>query len=72
MTANGSGWFSSHHAGAPGDGLCGSLLAVTEPATSPRKAAAGQKAMLLPIAGKKPVKETAEKKAAGRPQRKSA
>jgi len=28
--------------------------------------------MLLPIAGKKPVKETAEKKAAGRPQRKSA
>src|ERR1700756_935440 len=38
----------------------------------PRKAAAGQREMLMPIAGKKPVKETAAKKPAGRQQRKSA
>lgn len=38
----------------------------------PRKAAAGQKEMLMPIAGKKPVKETAAKKPAAKPQRKSA
>ena len=37
----------------------------------PRKAAAGQKEMLMPIAGKKP-KEAAAKKATSRPQRKSA
>jgi DNA end-binding protein Ku len=36
-----------------------------------RKAAAGQKEMLMPIAGKKPAKEAA-KKPATRPQRKSA
>ena len=38
----------------------------------PRKAAAGQREMLMPIAGKKPAKETAAKKPAGRQQRKSA
>ena len=37
-----------------------------------RKAAAGQKEMLMPIAGKKPVKEAAAKKPAAKPQRKSA
>src|SRR5246500_381467 len=41
-------------------------------AKKPRKAAAGQREMLMPIAGKKPVKETAAKKPAGRQQRKSA
>ncbi len=40
-------------------------------AKKPRKAAAGQKEMLMPIAGKKPAKETAAKPAA-KPQRKSA
>ncbi|MGY3341549.1 MULTISPECIES: non-homologous end joining protein Ku [unclassified Bradyrhizobium] len=38
----------------------------------PRKAAAGQKEMLMPIAGKKPAKEAAAKKPASRSQRKSA
>ena len=38
----------------------------------PRKAAAGQKEMLMPIAGKKPAKEAAAKKPAAKPQRKSA
>ncbi|QOG19232.1 Ku protein [Bradyrhizobium sp. SEMIA] len=38
----------------------------------PRKAATGQKEMLMPIAGKKPAKETAAKKPASRSQRKSA
>jgi DNA end-binding protein Ku len=37
-----------------------------------RKAAAGQKEMLMPIAGKKQAKETAAKKPATRPHRKSA
>ena len=43
-----------------------------KPAKKPRKAAAGQREMLMPIAGKKPAKETVAKKAAGRQQRKSA
>ncbi|MET4476682.1 Ku protein [Bradyrhizobium sp. F1.13.3] len=43
-----------------------------KPAKKPRKAAAGQKEMLMPIAGKKPAKETATKKPAARSQRKSA
>lgn len=43
----------------------------TKPVKKPRKAAAGQKEMLMPIAGKKP-KEAAAKKPAARPQRKSA
>ena len=37
-----------------------------------RKAAAGQKEMLMPIEGKKLAKETAAKKTAAKPQRKSA
>ena len=42
-----------------------------KPAKKPRKASAGQKEMLMPIAGKKP-KEAAAKKPAARSQRKSA
>ena len=42
-----------------------------KPAKKPKKAAAGQKEMLLPIEGKKP-KEAASKKPATKPQRKSA
>jgi len=38
----------------------------------PRKVASGQKEMLMPIAGKKSAKEAAAKKAAAKPQRKSA
>jgi DNA end-binding protein Ku len=41
-------------------------------AKKPRKAANGQKEMLMPIDGKKPAKETAAKKPAPRSQRKSA
>jgi hypothetical protein len=41
-------------------------------AKKPRKAAAGQKEMLMPIAGKKPAKEAAARKPAAKPQRKSA
>ena len=43
-----------------------------KPAKKARKAAPGQKEMLMPIAGKKPAKEAAAKKPAARPQRKSA
>jgi DNA end-binding protein Ku len=39
------------------------------PAKKPRKAASGQKEMLMPIAGKKPAKEDAAKKPAARSQR---
>ena len=42
------------------------------PAKKPRKAASGQKEMLMPIAGKKPAKEVAAKKPAARSQRNSA
>ncbi|BBO04469.1 hypothetical protein SG09_38190 [Bradyrhizobium ottawaense] len=42
------------------------------PAKKPRKAAAGQKEMLMPIAGKKPAKEAAAKKPAVGARRKSA
>jgi DNA end-binding protein Ku len=38
----------------------------------PKKAASGQKEMLLPIAGKKAAKEGTAKKLAAKPQRKSA
>src|SRR5882672_12634467 len=41
-------------------------------ANKPRKAAAGQKEMLMPIAGKKQTKETGAKKPAAKSQRKSA
>jgi DNA end-binding protein Ku len=37
-----------------------------------KKASAGQKEMLMPIAGKKPAKEAAAKKPAAKTQRKSA
>jgi DNA end-binding protein Ku len=43
-----------------------------KPVKKGRKAAAGQKEMLMPIAGKKPAKEAVTKKPAARPQRKSA
>ena len=43
-----------------------------KPAKKARKAAAGQKEMLMPIAGKRPAKEAATKKPAAKPQRKSA
>lgn len=42
-----------------------------KPAKKARKASSGQKEMLMPIEGKKP-KETAAKKPAAKPQRKSA
>jgi DNA end-binding protein Ku len=38
----------------------------------PRKVASGQKEMLMPIAGKKPVKDAAAKKPAAKLQRRSA
>jgi DNA end-binding protein Ku len=43
-----------------------------KPAKKPRKAAAGQKEMLMPIQGKKPAKEAAAKKPAAGQRRKSA
>ena len=43
-----------------------------KPAKKPRKAASGQKEMLMPIDGKKVAKETTAKKPTTRPQRKSA
>ncbi len=43
-----------------------------KPSKEPRKAAAVQHEMLMPIAGKKPAKESAAKKPAARSQRKSA
>ena len=46
--------------------------ALEEAGQEAKKAAAGQKEMLMPIAGKKPAKEAAAKKPAAKPQRKSA
>jgi DNA end-binding protein Ku len=43
-----------------------------KPAKKPRKAATGQKEMLMPISGKKQAKETVAKKPAAKSQRKSA
>jgi DNA end-binding protein Ku len=43
-----------------------------KPAKKSKKAAPGQKEMLMPIAGKKPAKEAAAKKPSAKPQRKSA
>jgi DNA end-binding protein Ku len=43
-----------------------------KPAKKSKKAASGQKEMLMPIAGKKPARETAAKKPSAKPQRKSA
>ena len=53
-------------------GPAGESSGSKKPAKKPRKAAAGQKEMLMPIAGKKPAKEAAAKKPAGKAQRKSA
>ena len=52
-------------------GAAAETRAPKKSAKKPRKAAAGQKEMLMPIAGKKPAKEAAAKKPAAR-QRKSA
>jgi DNA end-binding protein Ku len=52
-------------------GAAAETKASKKPTKKPRRAAAGQKEMLMPIEGKKP-KETAGKKSAGRPQRRSA
>jgi hypothetical protein len=53
-------------------GAAAETTAPKKSAKKPRKAAAGQKEMLMPIAGKKQAKETAAKKPAARQQRKSA
>jgi len=55
-----------------GGGAAPATEAPKKSAKKPRKAAAGQKEMLMPIAGKKPAKETVAKKPAAKPQRKSA
>jgi DNA end-binding protein Ku len=52
-------------------GAAAETKASKKPTKKPRKAAAGQKEMLMPIEGNKP-KETAGKKPAARPQRRSA
>jgi hypothetical protein len=52
--------------------VCGAEPAkASKPSKKPRKAASGQKEMLMPIEGKK-AKETPAKKTASKPQRKSA
>jgi DNA end-binding protein Ku len=53
-------------------GAAAETKASKKPTKKPRKAAAAQKEMLMPIAGKKPAKEAAAKKPSARPQRKSA
>jgi DNA end-binding protein Ku len=53
-------------------GAAAETKALKKSAKKPRKASSGQKEMLMPIAGKKQAKEAAEKKPAGRQQRKSA
>jgi len=53
-------------------GFAATSKAAEKPAKKSKKASAGQKEMLMPIAGKKPAKETAAKKPAARSQRKSA
>jgi DNA end-binding protein Ku len=55
-----------------GGGAAAATVGPKKPAKKARKAAAGQKEMLMPIAGKKPTKEAAVKKPAAKPQRKSA
>jgi DNA end-binding protein Ku len=49
-----------------------SSSAPAKPAKKTRKASAGQKEMLMPIAGKKAAKETSAKKPGSKQQRKSA
>jgi len=53
-------------------GGAGASKSAEKPAKKPKKASAGQKEMLMPIAGKKPAKEAAAKKPAARSHRKSA
>lgn len=53
-------------------GAAAERKAPKKPAKKPRKAAAGQKEMLMPIQGKKPAKDGAAKRPAPRSQRKSA
>ncbi|MHC2672592.1 hypothetical protein ACVI1J_004755 [Bradyrhizobium diazoefficiens] len=54
------------------DGAAAEIKAPKKGAKKPRKAAAGEKEMLMPIVGKKPAKEAAAKKPAARAWRKSA
>jgi DNA end-binding protein Ku len=53
-------------------GAAAETRASKKPAKKSRKASSGQKEMLMPIAGKKPAKESVTKKAAPKSQRKSA
>jgi hypothetical protein len=53
-------------------GAAAETKAAKKPVEKAKKAAAGQKEMLMPIAGKKPAKETAVKKPASGARRKSA
>jgi DNA end-binding protein Ku len=53
-------------------GASAQAKAPTKSAKKPRKAAAGQKEMLMPIAGTKPRKVAVAKKTASKPQRKLA
>ena len=53
-------------------GAAAATEAPRKPAKKAKKASAGQKEMLMPIAGKKPAKEAAAKKTSAKPQRKSA
>jgi DNA end-binding protein Ku len=53
-------------------GATAETSASKKPANKQRNATAGQKEMLMPIAGKKQAKEGAAKKPAARPHRKSA
>jgi DNA end-binding protein Ku len=53
-------------------GAAAPTQAPKKPAKKSKKAASGQKEMLMPIAGKKQAKEAAAKKPAAKPQRKSA
>ncbi|OSJ32142.1 Ku protein [Bradyrhizobium japonicum] len=55
-----------------GGAAAAETMAPKKGAKKPRKAAAGQKEMLMPISGKKPAKEAAAKKPAARARRKSA
>src|SRR5579863_1092906 len=55
-----------------GGGPAAETKAPKKSGKKPRKAAAGQKEMLMPIAGKKQAKESATKKPSAKPHRKSA
>jgi DNA end-binding protein Ku len=60
----------SHHSRNRGADSAG--IAAWPASKKPRKGAAGQKEMLMPIEGKKQAKAAPAKKAAARPQRRSA